>query len=125
MKRTKELRRKIRHYRIRKRIIGSADRPRICVHKSLKHLYISVLDDATKPEGSIAIMNLTTNTKANKAGDKKSFCNVANAKTLGLAAGKALLEKGIKQAVFDRAGYRYHGCVKAIAEAVREAGVIV
>jgi len=94
------------------------------VHKTLKHLYVTVVDDISQPDkGCIALVNMTTNTRDNKASGKKSFCNIPNAKLLGQTVGKALLEKGIKNAVFDRAGYLYHGCVKAIAESIREVGV--
>jgi len=123
MKRTKEYRRKIRHYRIRKKVKGTPECPRLCVRMSLKHLYVTASDDSSRPQGSITLLNLTTNSKEWKASDKKSFRNIENAGMLGEKLGKTLLEKGIKQAVFDRAGYKYHGCVKAIAEAVRKAGV--
>lgn len=123
MKRTKYLRKKIRHYKIRKRISGTPEKPRLCVHKSLKHIYVTVLDDVSRPEGSVTLLNMTTNTKENKAGKKKSFRNIESATKLGEAVGKALLEKNIKTVVFDRAGYKYHGCVKAVAESARKAGV--
>jgi len=126
MKRAKELRRKIRHFRIRKRIVGTSQRPRICVHKTLKHLYVSVVDDMSQPDkGCLTLVNMTTTSKDNKSQEKKSFCNIPQAKILGQAVGKALLEKGIKNAVFDRAGYLYHGCIKAIAESIREVGVTI
>jgi len=95
----------------------------VCVHKSLKHIYITVLDDISREDGSIAILNLTTNSKSFKGDGKKSFRNITSAKRLGEMAGKSLLEKGIKEVVFDRGGYQYHGDVKAIAEAIRECGV--
>ena len=123
MKRTKYLRKKIRHYRIRNKLSGTPERPRLCVRKSLKHLYVTVLDDVTRPEGCVTILNMTTNTKENKAGKKKSFRNIEEAAKLGEAVGKALLEKNIKNVIFDRAGNKYHGCVKAIAESVRKSGV--
>ena len=123
MKRTKYLRRRIRHYKIRKTVSGVPDKPRLCVHKSLRHLYVTVLDDISRPDGCVTILNMTTNTKELKAGKKKSFRNIEEATKLGEAVGRALLEKNIKSVVFDRAGYKYHGCVKAIAEGVRKAGV--
>jgi len=125
MKRTKETKREIRHLRIRKKVVGSAERPRLTVRKTLKHIYLSVLDDTSRPEGSVAILNVTTNTKAMKASGKKTFCNIKSAQTMGETLGKTLLEKGISQVVFDRAGYPYHGCIKAVAEAVRKAGVTI
>ena len=123
MKRTKETRRKIRHYRIRKKVRGAVERPRLCVHKTLRHHYVTVADDMSRPGGSVTILNMTTNTKATKESGKKTFCNIPNAQKLGEAVGKALVEKGIKQVVFDRAGYRFHGCVKALADAMIKAGV--
>lgn len=123
MKRTKDFRRKIKHFRIRKRIVGTAQRPRLCIRKTLKHIYATVSDDTLKADkGAVTILNLSTNTKEMKQ-NQKSFCNIACAKKLGTAIGQALLEKGIKQLVFDRAGYSYHGCVRTVADAVRESGV--
>lgn len=109
--------------RIRRKVHGTPERPRICVHKSLKHIYITALDDISREDGSVTILNLTTNSKSFKKDGKKAFRNIASAKMLGEIAGKSLLEKGIKEAVFDRGGYQYHGGVKAIAEAIRECGV--
>ena len=74
-------------------------------------------------KGCLTLVNMTTNREDNKSKGKKSFCNIPEAKSLGQSVGKALLEKGIKNAVFDRAGYLYHGCVKAIAESIRAVGV--
>jgi large subunit ribosomal protein L18 len=89
----------------------------------LKHIYATVSDDTLQPDkGAVTILNMSTNTKEMKQ-DKKSLCNISCAKKLGTAVGQILLEKGIKQVVFDRAGYPYHGCVKTVAEAVRETGV--
>ena len=111
--------------RIRKKVNGTAEHPRVCIHKSLKHIYLTVVDDGSREEGSLAILNLTTNTKTWKDSGKKSFRNIASAKKLGEMTAKALLEKGIKKVVFDRAGYQYHGCVKAVAEAIRESGITI
>jgi len=124
MKRTKDFRRKIRHLRVRRKIVGNAERPRLSVRKTLKHIYVTVADDISHPEkgGAFTILTMTTNTKNNKK-EGKSFCNIASAKKLGESVGKQLLEKGIKQVVFDRAGYPYHGCVQAVAESVRKTGV--
>ena len=102
---------------------GTADRPRICVRKSLRHIYATVVDDSARPEGAVTIFNVTTNTAENKKSGKTSYCNVDNAKKIGETVGKALKDKGLKKAIFDRAGYRYHGCVKAMADAIREAGI--
>ena len=112
-------RRQKRHLRIRKKVQGTAERPRLTIYKSLKHLYVQLIDDAT----GNCIVAVTTNTKENKASGKKSFANVAAGQQLGQQiAGKAK-SAGHEQIVFDRSGYRYHGIVKAVADAAREAGL--
>ena len=117
---TKNLdRRQKRHLRIRKKIQGTAERPRLTVYKSLKHLYVQLLDD----QAGRAIMSATTNTKANKAAGKKSFANVASAQELGKQLADKAKAAGHEFVVFDRSGYRYHGVVKAVADAAREAGL--
>jgi len=108
-----------RRWRIRKKVVGTAERPRLAVFKSSRHIYVQLIDDAAGHTLAAA----TTNTKANKSGDKKSFCNVAGAQAVGReVAGKAKTA-GIENVVFDRGGYPYHGVVKALAEAAREAGL--
>ncbi len=117
---TKNLdRRQKRHLRIRKKIQGTAERPRLSVYKSLKHLYVQLLDD----QGGRSIMSATTNTKANKTSGKKSFANVSSAQELGRQLAEKAKAAGHDQVVFDRSGYRYHGVVKAVADAAREAGL--
>src|SRR5690606_17425571 len=117
---TKNLdRRQKRHLRIRKKIQGTAERPRLTVYKSLKHLYVQLLDD----QAGRTIMSATTNTKANKAAGKKSFANVVSAQELGKQLAEKAKSSGVEQVVFDRSGYRYHGVVKAVADAAREAGL--
>jgi large subunit ribosomal protein L18 len=108
-----------RRLRIRKKIVGTAERPRLSVFKSLKHLYVQVTDDATGRTLAAA----TTNTKANKADGKKSFANVAGAKALGREIADKAKAAGVDAIVFDRSGYPYHGIIKAVAEAAREAGL--
>lgn len=113
---TESLRR--RHDRVRRKVAGTPERPRLCIHKSLKHIYVQLVDD----EAGQTLAAATTNTKANKA-EGKSFCNAAWAKKLAAElAGKAQA-KGVAAVVFDRSGYRYHGVVKAFGEAAREAGL--
>jgi large subunit ribosomal protein L18 len=107
-----------RHQRVRRKVAGTPQRPRLCIHKSLKHLYAQVVDDTAGKTVCFA----TTNIKENKA-QAKSFCNIAWAKKLGVElAGKAKAS-GIEAVVFDRGGYRYHGVVKAFGDAAREAGL--
>jgi len=107
-----------RHLRVRQRISGTPERPRLCVHKTLKHLYAQIVDDTT----GRSLIQVTTNTKDNKA-QKKAFRNRTFAKQLGAQiAGKAK-DAGITMVVFDRGGYQYHGCVKSFAEGAREGGL--
>lgn len=106
-----------RHDRVRRKVAGTPERPRLCIHKSSRHIYVQVIDDAVGQTLCFA----TTNVKANKA-EAHSFCNIASAKKLAAElAGKAQA-KGVASVVFDRGGYRYHGVVKAFGDAAREAG---
>jgi len=117
---TKNLdRREKRHLRIRKRVQGTAARPRLSIFKSSKHIYVQLIDD----ENGRSLASATTNTKANKADGKKSFCNVANGTNVGRQIAEKARSTGHEQVVFDRSGYRYHGIIKAIADAAREAGL--
>jgi large subunit ribosomal protein L18 len=103
------------HKRIRQRIRGSAERPRLAVYRSLKHIYAQVIDDAT---GQTL---LSASSKEKDAPVKGG--NVAAAKAIGKLVAERAKEKGIKTIVFDRGGYLYHGRVKALAEAAREGGL--
>jgi len=107
-----------RHRRVRQKVVGSTARPRLCIHKSLKHLYAQVVDDQT----GATLCAVTTNTKAVKA-EAKSFSNMTFAKRLGADVAAKAKEKGIELVVFDRGGYQYHGVIKAFADAAREAGL--
>lgn len=107
-----------RHSRIRKKVAGSADRLRLSVYRSLNHIYAQVIDDS---EGRtvVAASSLDKELK-----DEKSHKgNIRTARIVGGLLAKRALEKGIKKVVFDRAGYLYHGSIKALAEASREAGL--
>jgi large subunit ribosomal protein L18 len=112
-------RREKRHLRIRKNVQGTAARPRLSIYKSLKHLYVQLIDDAA----GRCILSATTNTKENKASGKKSFANVASGQQLGKQIADKARSAGHESVVFDRSGYRYHGIVKAVADAAREAGL--
>lgn len=114
-----EERRKRRRLRIRKKVIGTAQRPRLSVFKSSKHIYVQLVDDSA----GVTLAAATTNTKDAKAGGKKSFANVAGAKEIGKLIGERGKAAGVELVVFDRSGYPYHGVIKAIAEAAREAGL--
>ena len=107
-----------RHLRIRQKISGTPERPRLCIHKSLKHLYAQIVDDTS----GRSILLVTTNTKDNKA-QKKAFRNRTTAKELGMQIARKAQDAGIDKVVFDRGGYQYHGCVRSFAEGAREGGL--
>lgn len=116
---TKELGRIKRHNRLRQKVVGTPLRPRLSVHRSLKNLYIQLVDD-TK---GITVLSLATNDKALK--DKiKTGGNLKAAQVLGAEFAKLAKSKGIEKVVFDRGGYLYHGRIKAIAESARTNGLI-
>ena len=102
------------HFRIRQKMQGTAERPRLNVYRSLNHIYAQVIDDA-KGETIISASSL--------AGKLKTGGNVAAAKEVGKLVAERAIEKGIKKVVFDRGGYLYHGRIKALADAAREAGL--
>jgi large subunit ribosomal protein L6 len=104
------------HKRIRRSVKGSAQRPRLAVHRSLKHIYGQIIDDATG-------RTLVSASTAEKSAKVKNGGNVAAAKAVGQTVAKRALEQGIKAVVFDRGGHRYHGRVRALADAAREAGL--
>ena len=104
-----------RKKRIRKKVSGVAERPRLSVFRSTKHIYAQVIDDHS---GS-TIASSSTLSKAVEAGSSK----VDSAKAVGEAVAKACIDKGVETVVFDRNGFRYHGRVRALADAAREAGL--
>lgn len=114
----KEQARKRRHVRLRKKVSGSTGRPRLCVHKSLNHIYAQIIDD-TKGRTIVAASTLDKDVKA-ESGHKG---NVAMAKKIGQLLATRAAQAGIKQIVFDRGGYKYHGRIKALAEGAREGGL--
>ena len=103
------------HDRIRARVSGSAERPRLAVYRSLKHIYAQVIDD----RAGRTIVSASSNEKGSEANGG----NVAGAKEIGKAVAERAKEKGITRVVFDRGGYLYHGRVKALADAARETGL--
>jgi large subunit ribosomal protein L18 len=117
---TKGDRRQRIKYRIRKRVLGSESRPRLTVFRSVAHMYVQVVDDMS----GRTIASASTVESAMKGSLKKAGGgNVAGAKVVGKTIAERLLEKGIKRVVFDRNGFLYHGRVKAVADAAREAGL--
>lgn len=107
-----------RHKRVRKRVYGTPERPRLNVFKSLKHIYAQIIDDST---GNILVSASSIDKELK--GRLKGGGNIQAAKEVGALIGKRAIEKGIKKVVFDRGGYLYHGGVKALAETAREAGL--
>ena len=105
------------HDRIRKKVIGTPERPRLNVYRSLNHIYVQVIDDL-KGETLVA-----ASTAEGKKGERVTGGNVASAKTVGKKVAELAKQKGITKVVFDRGGYIYHGRIKAVADAAREAGL--
>ena len=108
----------LRRWRIRKKIHGSVQRPRMAVHFANKNIHVQFIDD----DAGVTLAAASTLGK-NTPDRDKLMANVASAKVIGTLAAKTALDKGIKQVVFDRGGTRYHGKVKALADAAREAGL--
>jgi large subunit ribosomal protein L18 len=110
--------RKRRHERVRKRVSGTASRPRLCVFRSLKHIYAQVIDDVA---GNTITCASTLDADVKNGSGEKNKKQVAE--LVGALISKRAQDKGIKQVVFDRGGYRYQGRVKALADAARGAGL--
>jgi large subunit ribosomal protein L18 len=102
------------HDRIRRKLAGTTERPRLNVYRSLNHIYAQVIDDQ-KGETLVSASSL--------ARKSKTGGNVAAAKEIGKAVAEAAVKQGIKKVVFDRGGFLYHGRIKALAEAAREGGL--
>lgn len=108
--------RKARHDRVRKKISGTPERPRLNIFRSSNHIYAQIIDD-------IAGNTLVSASTLDKSANLTSTHNKEAAKYVGETIAKRALEKGIEEVVFDRGGYIYHGRVKELAEAAREAGL--
>lgn len=122
-----EIRQRV-HKRIREKMLGTAERPRLNIYRSLNHIYAQVIDDtqgvtvvsASSLEGSKA------KAKPSEGGKRKAPTaggNVASARDVGRIIAERAKQKGVKKVVFDRGGYLYHGRIKALADAAREAGL--
>lgn len=114
----REKKRLAKHERIRKKVVGSSDRPRLCVHRSLKNFYAQIVDDTT---GKVLCGVSTLNKDV--AGKIKSGSNIEGALILGKEFAVLAKKKGVTKVSFDRGGYLYHGRVKAFADAARENGL--
>jgi len=111
-----EIRQRV-HDRIRTKVTGSAERPRLNVYRSLNHIYAQVIDDLK------GVTIAAASTAEGKQGERPTGGNVAAAKRVGKTIADRAKEKGVSRVVFDRGGYLYHGRIKALAEAAREAGL--
>ena len=114
--RTSEQKRYRRHLRVRKKVNGTAERPRLVVFRSLKHIYAQLVDDEQR-KTLIGVSDLSEGLSKDKPG------KVGAATAVGKLAAAKAKELGIKRVVFDRAGYHYHGRVKAVADGAREGGL--
>ncbi len=110
----------VRHFRIRKRVIGNPERPRLSIYPSTKHLEAQIIDDFEQK----TLVGFTTKAKEfQKASGLKAGGNVAAAVSFGKFVALKAKEKGISKVVFDRGGFLYHGRIKAFADAAREQGL--
>lgn len=114
-KTNRKLERTRRHIRVRTKISGTAERPRLCVYRSNKNLFVQVIDDVNR----VTLVQASTLDKEVKT----KHANKEAAKEVGALIAKRALEKNIESVVYDRGGYVYHGVVKELAEAAREAGL--
>ena len=119
MKDRKKLARSKRKKRVRSRVIGTSERPRLNVFRSLKHIYAQAIEDTTGKTLASA-----SSRSSELKGSLRYPGNVEAAKKVGELIAKKCLEKGIQKVVFDRSGYLYHGRIKALAEAARSSGLI-
>jgi large subunit ribosomal protein L18 len=109
----------LRHWRIRKKVSGTRERPRMSVRFSNQHIFVQFIDDVAR----VTLASASTLGKAAAGAKPKLAANVIGAKKIGALAAEAAKNKGITQVVFDRSGARYHGKVKALADAAREGGL--
>jgi large subunit ribosomal protein L18 len=120
LKKTSKHRVRIRHARVRKRVSGTAARPRLAVFRSSQHVYAQVIDDE-QGVTLTAASSLEGEVRTGSAGRNKTLTS----RVVGELVAKRAAEKGIKTVVFDRGGNKYHGRVKALAEAAREGGLVI
>ena len=109
---------RLRHQRIRKRVVGTAERPRLCVHFSGQHIYAQVIDDTVGKTVAAA-----STVEKGVRGSQRSQANVTTAEKIGSLLAERTLQKNVRQVVFDRGGFTFHGRVKALADAARSAGL--
>ena len=120
-RRTTRAARQRRHLRVRKRVHGTAQRPRLCVFRSARHIYGQIIDD----DSGVTLASASDlGASAASAAEDDGSGKRANARAVGRQLAQVAQEAGISTVVFDRAGYQYHGRVRALAEAAREAGLV-
>ncbi|HXZ29782.1 MAG TPA: 50S ribosomal protein L18 [Dehalococcoidia bacterium] len=117
-KRDSKATRKIRHVRVRHKVTGTTSRPRLCVFRSLNHVRAQLVDDSMG-QTLVSMSTLDSQVRAKSDGMGKS----KKAEIVGTLLAEKALDKGIKEIVFDRGGYQYHGRIRALAEAARKAGL--
>ena len=120
VRKTAKHRVRIRHARVRKRVSGTAERPRLAVFRSSQHVYAQIIDDV-QGVTLAAASSLDSEVKTGSEGRNKT----STSRVVGDLVAKRAAEKGIKSVVFDRGGNKYHGRVKALAEAAREGGLVI
>ena len=109
----------IRHERLRRTLSGTAEKPRLCVFRSLKNIYVQVIDD----EKGHTLVSASTLEKVLQP-ELKGTCNISAAKVIGKTIAERAKAKGINAVVFDRGGHAYHGKIAAVADAAREGGLV-
>jgi large subunit ribosomal protein L18 len=109
---------RIRHRRVRQKVTGTISRPRLCVFRSLNHIHAQLIDDSMR-QTLVSMSTLDSQARGKTDGMGKS----KKAEMVGTLLAERALDKGIKKVVFDRGGYKYHGRIKALAEAARKAGL--
>jgi large subunit ribosomal protein L18 len=115
---SKEEARKARHNRVRKKVTGTPEKPRMNVFRSVNHIYVQLIDDYSRKTLAAA-----SSIDKELKGKIKTGGNIEAAKTVGQLVARRAVDKGIKKIVFDRSGYLYHGRIKALADAAREGGL--
>ncbi|NQU08885.1 MAG: 50S ribosomal protein L18 [Candidatus Abyssubacteria bacterium] len=110
--------RRRRHLRIRRKVVGTPEKPRLCVRHSLRHMYAQIIDD-TSGRSLASVSSLSQEARKSGASSK----NIPSARVIGEILAEKALAQGIEKVVFDRGGYLYHGRVKALADGAREKGL--
>ena len=115
----KDYNRKRRHHRVRNKIVGTTERPRLCVFKSAKHIYAQIIDDTQ----STTVASASSIKMGPVSPDDKTGRKIATAREVGRLLGEAAKKKGVTKVCFDRGGFQYHGRVAALAAAARKNGL--